>query len=284
MPKAEVPSCYTPSEMACAIDTLIFDLDDTLIVEEASAEAAFLETGELVRTRHGLDPGELHRTVRKTCRDLWYAFPSHPYCKRVGISSWEGMWAEFAGEDPELKPLREWAATYRFESWRDALRSHGIDDPELAAELADRFPRVRRRKHFVYPDAVRTLKKLAGTYSLGLLSNGAPDLQRTKLEGSGLSCYFDQVLIAGEVGFGKPDPRVFTMLLNRLGSTAEKTLMIGDRLETDVQGAHNAGMRAVWMNRSGESNDGSIAPEWEISGLTQLVPILEQLQSADVLR
>jgi putative hydrolase of the HAD superfamily len=270
--------------MACAIETLIFDLDDTLIVEEASAEAAFLETGELARTRYALDPGELHRAVRKTCREIWYAFPSHPYCKRVGISSWEGMWAEFAGEDPELKPLREWAATYRFESWRDALRSHDIDDPELAAELAETFPRLRSRKHFVYPDTVQTLKQLSGTYSLGLLSNGAPDLQRTKLAGSGLSCYFDQVLISGEVGFGKPDPRVFRMILSRLGSTAEETLMIGDRLSTDVQGAHNAGIRAVWVNRSAESNDGSIAPEWEISILRQLVPILEQFQSPDVWR
>jgi putative hydrolase of the HAD superfamily len=269
-----VRSCYTPPEMACAIDTLIFDLDDTLIVEETSAEAAFLETGELARTRHGLDPGELHRTVRKTCREIWYAFPSHPYCKRVGISSWEGMWAEFAGEDPELKPLGEWAATYRFQSWRDALRSHGIDDPALAAELAETFPRLRRRKHFVYPDTVPTLKQFAGTYSLGLLSNGAPDLQRTKLEGSGLSSYFEQVLISGEVGFGKPDPRFFGMLLNRLGSTPEKALMIGDRLETDVQGAQGSGLRAVWLNRSGQAGDSRIVPDWEIASLDALIPIL----------
>jgi putative hydrolase of the HAD superfamily len=265
--------------MAGAIDTLIFDLDDTLIVEEASAEAAFLETGELARTRYGLDPGQLHTAVRKTCREIWYAFPSHPYCKRVGISSWEGMWAEFAGEDPELKPLREWAATYRFESWRDALRSHGIEDPELAAELAETFPRLRRGKHFAYPDTVQTLKRLSGTYSLGLLSNGALDLQRTKLAGSGLSRYFDQVLFSGEVGFGKPDPRVFSMILSRLGSTAEKALMIGDRLATDVQGAQGAGLRAVWLNRSGQAGDGRIVPDWEIASLDALIPILAGIPS-----
>jgi putative hydrolase of the HAD superfamily len=263
--------------MAHPIRALIFDLDDTLVVEEASAEAAFLETGELAQIRHGLDPGELHRTVRKSCREIWYASPSHPFCKRVGISSWEGMWAEFAGEDPELKPLREWAQTYRFESWRSALRSHGIDDAELACELAETFPRLRRSRHTVYPEVIRTLDKLSQSHHLGILSNGAPDLQRSKLEGSGLSKYFNDVLIAGEVGFGKPDRRVFETILNRLGSVAENSLMVGDRLSTDILGAHGAGLRAVWVNRSGRKNEGNIMPDWEISGLDQLIPILEQI-------
>jgi len=257
-----------------AIRTLIFDLDDTLVVEEASAEAAFIETGELARTRYGIDPCELHRSVRKTCRELWYAFRSHPYCKRVGISSWEGLWAEFSGEDPDLKLLRDWAPQYRAQSWNRALRSHGIEDPELAAELGELFPRLRRQKHVLYPDTIPVLEQVAKRYRTGLLTNGAPDLQRGKIEGAGLSGYFDQVLLSGEIGFGKPDARAFETLLARLGSTAESAVMIGDRLATDVRGAHDAGMLAVWVNRRGELGDGSIIPDWEISSLSGLIPIL----------
>jgi putative hydrolase of the HAD superfamily len=270
----EFPWYTLPAMDDPAIKSLIFDLDDTLVVEETSAEAAFIETGELARARYGLDPHELHATLRQACREIWYAFPSHPYCKRVGISSWEGMWAEFTGCNPELKPLRAWAPRYRFESWHAALLAHKIDDLKLAEELAETFPILRRKKHVLYPDAITVLEQLVRKYSLGLLTNGAPDLQRTKIEGAGLGRYFDEVLISGETGFGKPDPRVFEMLVGRLGSSVHETLMIGDRLATDVQGAQRAGIRAVWINRAGGDPDGGIVPDWEISNLHELLPIL----------
>ena len=256
--------------MAAAIHTLIFDLDDTLVVEEATAEATFIETGKLAQAKYELDPCLLHATVRKACRELWYAFPAHSYCKRVGISSWEGMWAEFIGSDPNYGSLREWAYTYRFKSWQNALRRHGIEDPGLAFELAETFPRLRRKKHVVYPDAVPALEQLAPFYALGLLTNGAPDLQRLKIEASGLAGYFSNVLISGDVGFGKPAPRIFELLLARMGAEAETALMIGNSLESDIDGAQKAGMRAVWINRSGAACNKDIHPDWEISNLLSL--------------
>jgi putative hydrolase of the HAD superfamily len=262
--------------MASAIDTLVFDLDDTLIVEEAFAEAAFIETGELAQIRYGLDPRALHRTIRTVCREQWYAFPSHPYCKRIGISSWEGMWSEFLGPDPELKPLREWAPTYRTASWQSALQRHGIDDSELAAEMAETFPRLRRRKHEVFSDARIVLEQFSVGYSLGLLTNGASDLQRWKIAGAGIGEYFHEVAISGETGFAKPDPRAFELLLSRLGSTAEHAMMIGDRLSTDIQGAQGVGMRAVWVNRSRKERDSPIIPDWEISSLEGIGSILAE--------
>ena len=256
------------------ISALIFDLDDTLVIEEASAEAAFIETGELAKAKYGLDPHELHATLRRTCRELWYAFPSHPYCKRVGISSWEGLWSEFTGADSDLKPLHDWAPTYRFESWRIALFSHGIADPALAAELAETFPRLRRRKNVVYPDTAPALTRLSREHSLGLLTNGAPDLQRRKIEDAGIAGYFDEVLISGEIGIGKPDRRVFEMILGRLKANEDTALMIGNSLTTDIQAAHQAGLRAVWVNRSGKSRDNSVKPDWEIASLDMLINIL----------
>jgi putative hydrolase of the HAD superfamily len=256
------------------IEALIFDLDDTLVVEEASAEEAFVETGALAQTRYGIDPHDLHATLRKTCRELWYAFPSHPYCKRVGISSWEGLWAEFTGADPNLKALHDWAPSYRFESWRIALLSHGIVDPALAAELAETFPRLRRKKNIVYPDTVPALSGLSRDHSLGLLTNGAPDLQRRKIEGAGIAGYFDEVLISGEIGIGKPDRRIFEMILGRLNANVETALMIGNSLTNDIQAAQQADLRAVWVNRSGKFRDDSITPDWEISDLDALIHIL----------
>jgi len=260
--------------MDSMVNTLVFDLDDTLVIEEASAEAAIIETAELAKARYGLDPGEMHTTLRKTCRELWFEFPSHPYCKRVGISSWEALWAEFIGPDTNLKALRNWASTYRYESWRTSLSRHGIDDPDLAAELAETFPRLRRCKHAVYPDAINALERFSQNYSLGLLTNGVPDLQRRKMEGAGVTGYFDQILISGDVGIGKPDGRLFEMILIRLKASAKTSLMIGNSLTSDVQGAQSIGMQTVWINRSGKSRDDSIVPDWEISSLDELDAVL----------
>jgi hypothetical protein len=81
--------CYTPAVTMTAVDTLIFDLDDTLAVEEASAEAAFIEAGELARVRYGLDPRELHTTVRKTCREPDRPRLGDSHTRRTDIHSTE---------------------------------------------------------------------------------------------------------------------------------------------------------------------------------------------------
>lgn len=261
--------------MYVPIHALIFDLDDTLVVEERSAEKAFVAAGRLAESRYGLDPDALHKTVRQVCRELWYGFPAHPYCRRIGISSWEGMWAEFLGPAPELQALRDWAPIYRRESWHGALRRHGIEDADLAEALADAFPRLRRQIHEVYPDTVPTLRKLCGRYPLGLLTNGVSDLQRRKIAGSGVGHYFSEILISGEVGARKPDRLVFDTLLARLRTAPDRALMIGNSLATDVQGAHNAGMRTVWVNRAGVPPDPGIAADWEISTLADLDAILD---------
>ena len=263
--------------MTAIIDSLIFDLDDTLVVEQESAKAAIIETAELAQAKYGLDPREMHTTLRKTCREIWYDFPFHPYCKSVGISSWEGLWAEFTGPDKNLNALRDWAPTYRYESWRTSLSRHGIDDPDLAAKLAETFPRLRRRKHTVYPDTMGALKRFSQSYTLGLLTNGTPDLQRRKMEGAGIAEYFDQILISGDVGFGKPDKRIFEMILTRLKASPKTSLMVGNSLTSDVQGAQNTGMRTVWINRSGKSRDDRVVPDWEISSLDELDAILRSL-------
>jgi putative hydrolase of the HAD superfamily len=157
---------------------LIFDMDDTLIVEEASAETAFLQTCELARVRHGIEPREQRATVRRTCRRLWHAAPVRAYCVEIGISSWEALWARFEGPDEPLKILREWAPTYRRDSWHEALRQHGVNDIDFALELAETFGLNRRKLHIIYEDVRPGLEHFRRLLRLGLLTNGAPDLQR----------------------------------------------------------------------------------------------------------
>lgn len=257
---------------------ILFDLDDTLVVEVASAEAAFLATCVLAQERYGVDAEALCQTVRAKARELWHASPARPYCLAIGISSWEALWARFLGDDPNLQALRAWAPTYRRESWARALVEHGIDDLPFAERLAETFPRERRARHVVYPDVEPALQKVCKTYRLALLTNGAPGLQREKLAGSGLGPYFDVVLVAGEAGVGKPDPRLFALALDRLDVSPGEAVMVGNSLRSDVAGAQGAGIRAIWLNRAGKELAKGAVPDAQIASLGELARTLDALE------
>jgi putative hydrolase of the HAD superfamily len=260
------------------IEAILIDLDDTLVVEVASAEAAFLATCALAKEAYGTDPAALCQTVRGAARKLWYRAPARPYAVAVGISSWEALWARFEGDDPSLQVLRDWAPTYRRESWTRALAEHGIDDPSLTERLAERFPVERRALHVVYPDVEPALRALQGTYRLALITNGASDLQREKLSGAGLEAYFDTVVIAGDVGVAKPAPRPFAIALDRLGVSARQAVMVGNSLRSDVGGAQAAGIRAIWVNRAGQEVDGEVEPDAQITDLSELGQALSLIE------
>lgn len=257
------------------MDTLIFDLDDTLLVDEASAEAAFLVACDLAHERNGVDPKELYASIRQCCRALWYKSPARAYCLQIGISSWEGLWAEFCGDDENLNILREWAPKYRRNSWIEALRRCRVDDSSIAAELSATYVRERRKRHVVYEDVVPTLRRLKQSYKLGLLTNGAPDLQRRKIEASGLEIFFTAITISGEEGFGKPDRRIFELMLERLGADSENTAMVGNSLKSDILPAQSVGMKGVWINRDGRLCDTDISPDTMIHSLSELVGIFD---------
>lgn len=157
---------------------LLFDLDETLMVEEPAAEAAFLASALLAAVEHGTDPEALAAGARARARELWYAAPTHEYCMRVGISSWEGLWCRFECEQPDVRALREWSPEYRREAWRLALVDQGVDDTQLAEDLAERFVTERRARHEVFADVAAALERLAGSHSMALVTNGAACLQR----------------------------------------------------------------------------------------------------------
>ncbi len=108
-----------------------------------------------------------------------------------------------------------------------------------------------------------------------MITNGAPDLQRAKLEGAGLAPHFDIIVVSGEVGVGKPDPRVFELTLHALGTRPSEAVMVGDNPARDVLGAVSAGVRAVWVNRAQAARaDGAAVPDAEIGSLSELTDLL----------
>lgn len=261
-----------------AIAAILFDLDDTLVVDGAAVDAALLATCAHAQAVYGLDPQSLAQAVREQARALWRAAPTLAYCRAIGISSAEGLWARFAGNyDPQLQALRAWAPLYRRTAWAAALAAFGVWDSRLAERLAVSFPIQRRARHWAFPEVKTTLGALQGGYRLALVTNGAPDLQREKLTGAGLAPYFTTVVVSGEIGVGKPDPRIFIRALADVAVDAADAVFVGDHRVRDIGGAQQAGLRGIWINRQGGDDDGgtAVTPDGEIARLSDLQHILE---------
>ena len=251
---------------------IIFDMDDTLVVEQASAEAALWTTCRFAYQKGGVDPRLLFEGICDSCVLFWRRSPAWTYCHDIGISPLEGLWASFDGSDKNLRALSTWAAVYRRNSWQEALRRAGHDhNVEFSEELAQRYMQERRTLHVVYDDVIPVLERLKRYYRLGLLTNGTPDLQRCKLEASGLAGYFDTIVVSGEVGFGKPDRRVFKLILDRLQVTAASSAMIGNNLTVDIEPALSMGLMTVWVNRERKIYSDHIRPDMEVAVLTEVI-------------
>jgi putative hydrolase of the HAD superfamily len=254
---------------------VLFDLDDTLVVEEPAAAAAFLATAHVAALRYRVDPAALARTARARARELWRAGPAYAYGEStIGMSSWEALWCRWEGQGAEVRACRDWAAGYRAQAWRAALADHGIVDPALAERLGERFGIERRLRHEAFADARPALDELRRTHALALVTNGASCLQREKLAGSGLAeADFDVVVISGDVGVAKPRAEIFALALDRLGVAAADAVMVGDSLERDIRGAETAGIRGIWLNRHG-ARPAAENGHLEISALTELAHVL----------
>ncbi|WP_075981632.1 HAD family hydrolase [Bacillus massilinigeriensis] len=259
------------------IKAVFFDLDDTLLWDQKSIKEAFVSTCKVAEERYGLSPSQLEEAVRDTARNLYSSYETFPFTQMIGINPFEGMWGNFLDDEENFRKLKEIVPIYRRDAWTLGLKAMGVDDPNFGFELGERFPVERRKVPFVYEDTFSTLDRLKGKYQLLLLTNGSPDLQKTKLRITPeLVPYFDQIVISGDFGRGKPDPSLFEHALSLMGLEKDEVIMVGDNLMTDILGANRAGIKSVWLNRHGKERN-EVIPIYEIKHLDELFEILEKL-------
>jgi putative hydrolase of the HAD superfamily len=120
--------------------------------------------------------------------------------------------------------------------------------PLVAAFKAHRPPRLP-----LYPDAARALARLDGRVALGLVTDGDPGIQRSKLRALGIAGRFDAVVLSDELGRDrrKPHPAPFLAVLDALGVGPDRAVFVGDRPDKDIAGGNGVGLRTVRV-RTGE--------------------------------
>jgi YjjG family noncanonical pyrimidine nucleotidase len=126
------------------------------------------------------------------------------------------------------------------------------------------------------PDAEEVLADLHGRIGLALITNGLQDVQRPRLARSNIGYYLDPVIISEEVGFSKPDPRIFQTAFEAMGHPPKQdVLIVGDSLTSDIRGGNNYGIDTCWFNPRREPSPGDVLVRYEIQGLHELVALLE---------
>jgi putative hydrolase of the HAD superfamily len=132
--------------------------------------------------------------------------------------------AAFCGGSASDAEAQEWSRTYR--AYYQSLRR-------------------------LVPGARRLLEQLHGRTVLGVVTNNQVAEQEEKVAHFGLDGLIDILVVSEGVGVSKPDPRIFSLALDRAGAEPGEAVMIGDSWENDVRGARGAGIPAVWFNRFG---------------------------------
>lgn len=128
------------------------------------------------------------------------------------------------------------------------------------------------------PDALEVLSALKRRYRLGVISNtvGSGDAELIEaLEKAGIRPFIDALVTSRDFGTAKPDPAIYAEGARRLGVPLDSTLMVGDRLDTDVVGALKAGIPAVWLRHAGAIQFPGIEPTHVIDRLAELPGWLE---------
>lgn len=262
------------------IKTLIFDLDDTLIWDAKSIAMAFQKTCEYATKKNGVNPVELEKAVREEARELYATYETFPHTQNIGINPFEGLWGVFDDPGEEFQKMKGIIPNYQKEAWIRGLKKLGIEDEAFGRELAELFPKERKKHPYIYEESFEVLDRLKEDYQLILLTNGSPSLQQIKLTISPeFPPYFDHIIVSGAFGKGKPDASIFQHVLDTCGVTADEALMIGDNLMTDILGSSRVGMKNVWINRENKPSSDEVKPTFEIDHLEGLFPILSELEN-----
>ncbi|MDA0129424.1 pyrimidine 5'-nucleotidase [Vibrio sp. MarTm2] len=156
----------------------------------------------------------------------------------------------------------------RFTEWANKL---GTTTSELNSAFLDAMADICT----MLPGAQELIESLHGKARLGIITNGFTELQAIRLERTGMTHYFDHVIISEEVGVAKPDVGIFQYAHEKIGSPCKsKILMVGDNPHSDILGGINFGIETCWLNHSGEANIPGIGPNYQVESLHELKSIL----------
>ena len=223
---------------------LLFDLDNTLFDFDASERHAF---------RHALCRQGFH--FSQALYERYHEINAH-------------LWHQY---DLALLPSKEFLLTERF---RQFLAEHKLtgDAERMNRDMLSGLGEIA----IPFPDAVTLCQTLAENHKLFAITNAVESVQRKRFAASPLAPYFTDVFISETIGYGKPRFEFFEHVMRAVpGMTKENTLVIGDSLSSDIQGANNADLPCCWYNPKGLPRPDDLRIDYEVRTLPEILPIVK---------
>jgi putative hydrolase of the HAD superfamily len=225
---------------------LFFDLDHTLWDFDSNAKATLTDLYALF---------ELDKKVAAPFDDFYRKYLYHN----------EILWNKYhhgliTAED--LKWKRMWRTLLDFK----------IGDEKLSKELSGKFLEILPTKKILFPHTTQLLDYLLQkNYVLHLITNGFEKTQWSKINNSGLAKYFTHMITSEASNSLKPKKEIFDYAMAKAGAFLKESIMIGDNLDADIQGAINAGMDSVFVNHINAT--AHVVPTYTIYHLKELESI-----------
>jgi len=225
---------------------LFFDLDHTLWDFEANARETLLELHESLQLEvRGIDDFDLfHKNYLAHNERLWDRY-------RNGLIKQDEL---------------------RLKRMSLSLLDFKIADESLSMEMSIRFLDLLPTRTILFPYTKEILIYLKEKgYKLHLITNGFEKTQYSKLYHSGLNIFFNEIITSEASNSLKPNKEIFEFAFRKTGALPTNSIMIGDSIEVDIQGAINAGIDQVFVNYQHIVAD--IKPTYTVNSLKELEEI-----------
>lgn len=132
-------------------------------------------------------------------------------------------------------------------------RLNHFPETEVLEKASARYIELLPDNNYLHDNALDILEYLKPKYNLHIITNGFSGVQQKKLENSGIASYFLSVTDSEKAGYRKPDSRIYDFALSQANALRNQSVMIGDCLEADVDGALACGIQAFWYGPGHES-------------------------------
>ncbi|SMO68929.1 putative hydrolase of the HAD superfamily [Saccharicrinis carchari] len=139
-------------------------------------------------------------------------------------------------------------AQLNFDRFHTPFNQVGISDETIAQNFARDYIAISPTKTALMPHAIEVLEQLKQSYTLHVITNGFKEVQYLKLKNSKLRPYFSKIFISETIGASKPKTAFFEYAVKSANARKKESLVVGDNLETDIDGAINFGLDYIYFN------------------------------------
>ena len=221
------------------IKAVLFDLDDTLINSKKAEYNAICEFKNLYNEFNQIEDIEFAKSWSKITMEIYEKYYQN----------------EISFEELRIGRMRGLFNYY----------SINISNADAKKKFKG-YQNIYEKNWILFDDAKEVLENLKNKYKLVILSNGERKQQRKKIEYTGLNKYFSNIVISSEVGYSKPERQIFEVACEMINLRPENCIMIGDKYNVDIEGALNAGMHGIWVNRKKEK----LSYKFQVEELSEL--------------